>query len=84
MDYKLYNQFIHTYLKEAWLNGRTKPAEIAAYLDEIPLPGRFARNKTERIRALVAVRQAFTEHRHWPLEIILSHLGIDPQDIKTG
>jgi hypothetical protein len=84
MDYKLYNQFILAYLKEALLNGRTKPVEIAAYLDVIPLPGRFARNKEERIRALRAVRQAFTEHRHWPLDIILSHLGIDPQDIKTG
>lgn len=84
MDYKLYDQFMHAYLKEALLTGHAKPAEIAAYLDEIPLPGRFTRHKEERMRALHTVRQAFTEHRHWPLTIILSHLGIDPQKIKPG
>ena len=84
MDHKLYFQFMHEYLKEALASGHDKPVDIARYLDEIPLPGRFARNKEERIRALLAVRQAFTEHRHWPVEIILSHLGIDPEKIKTG
>ena len=84
MDYKLYNQYMHEYLKEALVNGHNKPAEIARYLDAIPMPGRFARKKEERIRALRAVRQAFNEHRHWPLDIILSHLGIDPEIIKTG
>jgi len=84
MDHKLYSQYMHIYLKEALVNGNSKPVEIARYLDEIPLPGRFARNKEERIRALQAVRQAFNEHRHWPLEIILSHLGIDLEKIKTG
>ena len=84
MDHKLYNQFMHEYLKEAFINGNSKPTDIARYLDEIPLPGRFARNREERTRALFAVRQAFTEHRHWPLDIILSHLGIDPEKIKTG
>jgi hypothetical protein len=84
MDYKLYNQYMHKYLKEALENGHRTPPEIAAYLDAIPLPGRFARNKLERARALREVRQAFTEHRHWPLEIILSHLGIDPELIQTA
>jgi hypothetical protein len=84
MDYKLYSQFMHEYLKAALADGSQKPAEIARYLDEIPLPGRFARNKEERIRALQAVRQAFNEHRHWPLDIILSHLGIDPEILNIG
>ncbi len=81
MDHKLYDQFLHEYIQKALANGNAKPAEIARYLDEIPLPGRFARNKEERTRALLAVRQAFTEHRHWPLDIILSHLGVDPAKI---
>ena len=84
MDYKLYNQYMHEYLKAALVEGHNKPAEIAQYLEQIALPGRFARNKEERIRALREVRQAFNEHRHWPLGIILSHLGIDPEKIKTG
>ena len=84
MDHKLYNHYMHEYLKAAMASGHSKPVEIAKYLDEISFPGRFARNKEERIRALREVRQAFNEHRHWPLEIILSHLGIDPEKIKTG
>jgi hypothetical protein len=82
MDHKLYTQYMHAYLKDALQNGCHTPTEIARYLDELPWPGRFARNKEERIRALRAVRQAFTEHRHWPLDIILSHLGIDAEKIK--
>lgn len=84
MNYKLYNQFMQAYLKEAIGNGHLKPAEIARYLDEIPLPGRFAHHKEERIRALREARQAFNDHRHWPLDIILSHLGIDPESIQAG
>jgi hypothetical protein len=84
MDYKLYNQYMHEYLKDALASGHNTPTEIARYLDEKSFPGRFARNKEERFRALREVRQAFNEHRHWPLEIILSHLGIDPDKIKTG
>jgi hypothetical protein len=84
MDYKLYSQYMHKYLEDAITNGNSKPADIAKYLDDIPLPGRFARNKEERIRALREVRQAFNEHRHWPLDIILSHLGIDLEKIKPG
>jgi hypothetical protein len=84
MDHKLYNQYMHEYLKAALENGHSKPVEIAQYLDVIPLPGRFTRNKEERVRALRAVRQAFNEHRHWPLDIILSHLGIDPEKEKSG
>ena len=84
MDHKLISQYMHEYLKDALKTGHDRPAEIARYLEELPLPGRFARNKEERIRALREVRQAFTEHRHWPLDIILSHLGIDAEKIKPG
>jgi hypothetical protein len=84
MDHKLYFQYMNEYLKEALANGLNKPSEIASYLEGIPFPGRFTRNKEERIHALNTVRQAFNEHRHWPLDIILSHLGIDPEKIKTS
>lgn len=84
MDHKLYYQYMHEYIKGALVSGHNKPTEIARYLDEISLPGRFTRNKEERIRALYAVRQGFNEHRHWPLDIILSHLGIDPEKLKAG
>jgi hypothetical protein len=84
MDYQRFNQFMQAYLKDALASGARTPAEIARYLDEIPWPGRLARHKLERVRALREVRQAFTEHKHWPLDIILSHLGIDPAQIQPG
>ena len=84
MDHKLLKQYTLEYLNQALAAGLNKPAEISRYLEEIPLPGRFTRNKEIRIRALREIRQAFNEHRHWPLEIILSHLGIDPETIKRG
>ena len=84
MDYKLYSQYMEAYLKEAIEEGNRTPAEISRYLDEIPPPGRLARHKTERVRALREVRQAFTEHRHWPLDIILSQLGVEAENIMSG
>ena len=77
MDHKIYRQYMRSYIEAAIRNGYAKPTEIARYLDEIPWPGRFARHKEERTRALLDVRQAFSEHRHWPLDIILSHMGLD-------
>jgi hypothetical protein len=77
MEHKFVIQYMHQYLKEAIDNSDGKPAGIANYLSEIPMPGRFSRHKEEKIRALKELRQAFDEHRHWPLDIILSQLGID-------
>jgi hypothetical protein len=33
-------------------------------------------HREEKQRALADARQAFDEHRHWPLEIVLRHLGV--------
>jgi hypothetical protein len=38
--------------------------------------GLFTQHKDERRRALDDLRRAFDEHRHWPREIILAHLGV--------
>jgi hypothetical protein len=83
MDHKLYNQYMHQYLKEAIENSDGKPTGITRYLsEEIRMPGRFSRHREEKIRALKELRQAFDEHRHWPLDIILSQLGIDAVLLK--
>jgi hypothetical protein len=39
--------------------------------------GLLVLHKEEKQRALADARHAFDEHRHWPLEIILSHLGVE-------
>jgi hypothetical protein len=39
--------------------------------------GLLVRHREEKRRALEDAQRAFDEHRHWPLEIILSQLGIE-------
>ncbi len=81
MDHKRYHQFLRDYLQEAIANtNRTTPA-VMLYLTEIPAPGRFARNRAERVKAIATLREAFDEHRHWPLDIAISHLGFDPKEL---
>ncbi len=82
MDHKIYQKYMLELLQEAITNSDGKPTGIGNYLAEIPLPGRFARNREEKLRALAELKQAFNEHRHWPLDIILSQLGVDAQSLK--
>jgi hypothetical protein len=76
MDSHLYQHYLEKYVQEAiiYSNG-SKPA-IAEYLHSIRIGRYLVRHKLEKERALADARQAFDEHRHWPLEIILSHLGV--------
>jgi hypothetical protein len=41
--------------------------------------GFLVRNRAEKQKALEDARNAFDSHRHWPVEIVLSHLGIKPE-----
>jgi hypothetical protein len=77
MDHALYEKFRRQYLKQAIEATNRTPNEIYRALTEMPRPGRFSFNKEEKLRALHDLQQAFEDHRHWPLDIILSHLGID-------
>jgi hypothetical protein len=52
---------------------------IAEYLWSIQVKGLLVTHREEKRRALSDARQAFDEHRHWPQEIILSHLGISQE-----
>jgi hypothetical protein len=47
-------------------------------LGTITVSGILTRHKEEKKRALEDARTAFNEHRHWPMDIIISHLGLDP------
>lgn len=78
MDVKLYRQFLEEYIAEATRNSDGTVRGISERLHEFQITSKLSRNKVERERALHDARQAFDEHRHWPLEIILLHLGIKP------
>ena len=77
IDGNLYRKYFYEYIQEALQYSNGTKAGILNYLMDKPEPGRFSRHRLEKIKALREARQAFSEHRHWPLEIILSHLGIE-------
>ncbi len=77
MDHAKYEKFRRQYLQQALDATNRTPSEIYRALTEIPRPGRFAFDKEEKLRGLHDLQQAFEDRRHWPLDIILSHLGIE-------
>lgn len=80
MNTILYQQYLEQYVKEAIAGSNGANADIAALLWTKKIGGGILiRHKEEKSRALDDARNAFDEHRHWPLEIILSHLGLDPK-----
>lgn len=81
MDIRYFRQYVEAFIKEALDNSDRTNAGIAEYLGTIKPAGRFSSHKEERNRALEEVRKAFDEHRHWPLSIILSHLGIEDKTL---
>ena len=77
MDIGLYQQYLQQYVGEAIRDSDGSIGQIRENLASVQI-GRFlVRHKVEKSRALKDARAAFDEHRHWPLEIILSHLGVD-------
>ena len=77
MNQYFYHQYLKEYIGEAIRNSNGTNAGISEHLWEIPAAGRLSRHREEKQRALQDARAAFSEHRHWPREIILKHLGIE-------
>ena len=77
----IYRQCLQDIVQEAITHSDGSNAGIAEYLRSVTVGGWFTRNKTEKRKALEEARKAFDEHRHWPLEIVISHLGLDAKEI---
>jgi hypothetical protein len=75
-----FHQYIEEFTREAIENSDGTPKGISEYLWAKKDAGRFARNRDEKNKALQELRRAFDEYRHWPLSIILSHLGIENKE----
>jgi hypothetical protein len=78
MDIGVYRQYLEKYVLEAVENSDGSIAGISNYLWSIKVSGIMVRNRTEKQKALDDARHAFDSHRHWPVEIVLSHLGVKP------
>jgi hypothetical protein len=78
---EVYKECMRKYIQEALASTDGSNARVAEYLGTIVVKGWFVRNKEEKLRALADTRRAFEEHRHWPLDIVLSHLGFELKDV---
>jgi len=77
MDVQLYRKYLNQYVQEALQNSDGSVHGASEYLGGQSVGGLLVRHKAEKMRALDDAQKAFGEHRHWPLEIVLSHLGIE-------
>ena len=78
MNIGVYRQALEQYVQDALAKSDGTHAGISNYLWSLKVSGLFIPNKAEKQKALDDARQAFDEHRNWPVNIILSHLGIKP------
>ena len=84
MDGEAYRSALKNYVKEAIQNGGSSNARVYEYLSTVKI-GRFlVKNKVEKERALTDACKAFAEHRHWPQDIVISQLGLDPKELKDA
>jgi hypothetical protein len=73
-----YRQALEQYIEDALAKSDGTHSGISNYLWNLKVSGVFVPNKIEKQKALDDARQAFDAHRNWPVDIILSHLGIKP------
>jgi hypothetical protein len=84
MDYRLYNKYLVEFVREAIRNSDGSVRGISEALAEKQIGKFMVQHKDEKLRALADARKAFEEHRHWPLNIVLSHLGVNLEDEGSG
>lgn len=82
MDIGAYRNAVQSYVKQALANTDGSNKKISEYLWSLSIPRFLVRHKTEKSRALSDVRKAFDDHSYWPLEVILSQLGIDKDTLN--
>lgn len=81
MNTALYMRYLHEFVKEALKNSDGTNAGIAGYLWEKKITGFLVQHKEEKQKALDEARKAFDEHRHWPVSIVVSQMGLDSKEL---
>jgi hypothetical protein len=77
MNRELYQKYLQQFVAEAIQKSGGSNREIYELLSEMRVKGLLVLHREEKRRALEDAQKAFDEHRHWPLEIILSQLWIE-------
>ena len=79
MDIRAYRKYMDELIREAYESSDGSYAQIVDFLRNKHIPRFFTSNRKEKERALKDALAAFEDHRHWPVDIILSQLGVhDP------
>lgn len=78
----IYRQCLQEIVQEAIDHTDGSNRQMSEYLWTLNIGGLFTRHKTEKKKALEEARKAFDEHRHWPLEIVISHLGLESKSMR--
>jgi hypothetical protein len=79
MNFNIYQEYLQHYVSQAIRESDGTNRGVSENLWNIQVKGVLVRHKEEKLRALEDARKAFDDHRHWPREIVLSHLGIAPE-----
>ena len=82
MDIGAYRNAVQTFVRQALENTDGSNKKISEYLWTLSIPRFLARHKTEKRQALLDVRKAFDDHSYWPLDVILSQLGVDKESLN--
>ena len=82
LDIGAYRRYMQELIVEALQNTDGSINEITEYLRSKRVSGLLVRNKKEKQRALEDARLGFEKNSHWPVEIIISHLGVERSAIK--
>ncbi len=84
MDGEAYRSALKKYVLEAIQHSSGSNARVYEYLSTIKINKYLVKNKLEKQRALADACKAFDEHRHWPQDIVISQLGLDPKELKDA
>ena len=79
MDIGAYRTAVQNFVKQALDHTDGSNRQISEYLWSLSVPRFLARNKAEKRQALADVRKAFDDHSYWPLDVILSQLGVEKE-----
>ncbi len=82
LDIGIYRQSLQDIVQEAIDHSDGSTRQISEYLWSIKISGWLIRHKFEKQKALDEARTAFDSHRHWPLDIVISHLGLEPKSMR--
>jgi len=82
MNQKLYNQFLHEYIREALINGSQSVEGAANYLLSQRNP-RFL-VKQEKKLALERAQKVFSSYQDRPLWFVLKCLGLESEEFISN